>query len=100
MLMREKLKSDVEMSSFIFINFVQIRYCRYSLTEKILPTIWHNYKHLPREESAYLSFCAATLLANVSGRLVPRATMVIAVTESFRPTVHPKNEARSPRKIH
>lgn len=27
---------------------------------------------------------------------MPRATKVIAVTESFRPLVHPKCEARSP----
>lgn len=33
----------------------------------------------PTAASAYLSYCAATLLANVSGRDVPRATNVIAV---------------------
>lgn len=49
----------------------------------------------PIEESAYLSFCAAILLANVSGTDVPNATKEIAVTESLRPIVHPKCDARS-----
>jgi len=53
---------------------------------------------LPIDESAYWSLMAATLLANVSGRLVPRATNEIAVTASFRPIVQPKLDARSPMK--
>ena len=72
---------------------------------------------LPTELSAYLSFIAATLLANVSsflnewmiishynqknfcikpGKDVPKATNEIAVTLSLRPIVQPKWDARSP----
>lgn len=53
---------------------------------------------LPMEASAYWSWVAATLLANVSGTDVPSATNTTAVTESFRPMVQPKWEARSPMK--
>lgn len=45
---------------------------------------------LPIDESAYWSFTAATLDANVSGSDVPSATKVIAVTASFSPMLHPK----------
>ena len=51
---------------------------------------------LPMQLSAYFSFAAAVLLANRSGRLVPRATNVMAVAASSRPTRQPKMEARSP----
>jgi len=50
----------------------------------------------PIELSAYFSWIAACLLANRSGKLVPKATKVIAVTLSFRPTRHPKMAAKSP----
>ena len=50
----------------------------------------------PMELSAYFSCVAACLEANRSGKLVPRATKVIAVTESFKPTKQPKMAARSP----
>ena len=36
------------------------------------------------------------VLINSPGKLVPSATNEIAVTESFRPTVQPKLDARSP----
>jgi len=39
---------------------------------------------------------AACLLANRSGRLVPSATNVMAVTLSLRPTKQPNMPARSP----
>ena len=51
---------------------------------------------LPTALSAYFSLTAAVLLANVSGREVPRATKVMAVTSGFRPTRQPKILARSP----
>ena len=50
----------------------------------------------PMAASAYGSPVAAAMLANVSGRLVPRATKVMAVTESSNPTEQPKRDARSP----
>lgn len=51
---------------------------------------------LPTAESAYFEFYAAAILANVSGREVPRATNVIAVTESRIPITHPSIDATSP----
>ena len=51
---------------------------------------------LPMELSALSSMVAACLLANRSGRLVPSATNVIAVTLSLRPTMQPNMAARSP----
>ena len=51
---------------------------------------------LPIELSAVFSWVAACLLANKSGRLVPRATNVMAVTLSLSPMRHPKSPARSP----
>jgi hypothetical protein len=50
---------------------------------------------LPIAESANSEFCAAVILANVSGRDVPIATRVIAVTEDLSPTVHPRTVATS-----
>lgn len=47
------------------------------------------------ELSACFSLRAAVLLANVSGRLVPRATKVIAVMLSSSETRQPKMDARS-----
>ena len=41
---------------------------------------------LPMALSAVFSLAAAALLAKVSGREVPRATKVMAVISSFRPT--------------
>lgn len=35
-------------------------------------------------------------LSRLPGRLVPRATKVVAVTASVSPTQHPNEEARSP----
>lgn len=51
---------------------------------------------LPMDASAYFSETAAVLLANKSGRLVPSATNVKAVTSFFRPIRHPNMVARSP----
>lgn len=51
---------------------------------------------LPTAESAVSSATAAALLANVSGSDVPRATKVIAVTESSRSRTQPNNPAISP----
>jgi len=51
---------------------------------------------LPIELSAVSSIVAACLLANKSGRLVPSATNVMAVTLSLRPTRQPKIAAKSP----
>ena len=62
---------------------------RKTLTE-LLPVMF------PRLASAVSSLVAAVLLANVSGRLVPSATKVMAVTASFRPTTHPNRPAISP----
>lgn len=52
----------------------------------------------PTAASAYLELTAAALLANVSGREVPSATKVMAVTEILRPTAHPSRVAISPTK--
>ena len=46
-------------------------------------------------ESANSEFKAAVLLAKVSGREVPMATNVIAVTDSFKFRVHPRIVAAS-----
>mmetsp|Transcript_23021 Transcript_23021/g.40514 ORF Transcript_23021/g.40514 Transcript_23021/m.40514 type:complete len:128 (-) Transcript_23021:621-1004(-) len=51
---------------------------------------------LPMELSAQSSCRAAVLEANVSGRLVPSATRVIAVISSGIPTQQPSNLAMSP----
>merc|ERR1711998_147719 len=50
---------------------------------------------LPTEASAVSSFSAAVFEAKVSGSEVPRATKVIAVMESWRPSRQPKREAIS-----
>jgi len=47
-------------------------------------------------ESAYSEVLAAVIEANVSGREVPKATIVIAVTDSSRPITHPRTVAISP----
>ena len=49
----------------------------------------------PIAESANSEFYAAVILANVSGKDVPTATSVMAVTASFRPTTHPSVDATS-----
>lgn len=46
--------------------------------------------------SAYSEVWAAVLEAKVSGREVPRATKVIAVTDGLSPITHPKMVATSP----
>lgn len=51
---------------------------------------------LPMAESAYCELLAAVIDANVSGSEVPRATKVMAVTESGIPTTQPSMEAHSP----
>ena len=53
-------------------------------------------------ESAFESPMAADLEANVSGREVPRATKVMAVTEALRPAVVQYSAAlkRAPRTAH
>ena len=51
---------------------------------------------LPIELSACSSCLAACILANKSGKLVPSATNVMAVTVGFRPIKHPKMDAKSP----
>jgi hypothetical protein len=51
---------------------------------------------LPTAESALSDYCAAVILANKSGRDVPRATKVIAVTDFGIPTKHPNIAATSP----
>ena len=51
---------------------------------------------LPTAESAYSDDLAAVILAKVSGNEVPRATRVIAVTESGIPHTHPSIDATSP----
>lgn len=53
---------------------------------------------LPTAESAPSDDLAAVILANVSGREVPRATNVMAVTASDIPKQHPNNPATSPTK--
>jgi len=50
----------------------------------------------PIAESAYSEDLAAVILANVSGREVPRATRVMAVTDSSIPTTQPKSSAIYP----
>lgn len=50
----------------------------------------------PTEASAYFSFTAALRLAKRSGRLVPNATKVIAVTSFLSPIKHPNMVAMSP----
>lgn len=50
----------------------------------------------PTAESAYFSAWAAAIDAKVSGRDVPRATKVIAVTAGSIPRTHPKRLANSP----
>lgn len=54
---------------------------------------------LPTAASAYSDVWAAVLLAKVSGREVPRATKVIAVTDGLSPITHPKMVATSPTNI-
>lgn len=51
---------------------------------------------LPTAESACFSAAAAAILANVSGREVPRATKVMAVTDGKIPNTHPNKFANSP----
>ena len=46
-------------------------------------------------ESANSDCLAAVMLAKVSGREVPTATRVMAVTASARPRVHPRTVATS-----
>lgn len=50
----------------------------------------------PTDASAYFSFTAAVLLANKSGRLVPRATNKMAVASDLSPTKQPNTVAKSP----
>jgi len=50
----------------------------------------------PIAESAYLEPRAAVILAKVSGREVPRATKVIAVTGGLMYMAHPSRLANSP----
>ena len=50
----------------------------------------------PMALSAYFSLMAAARLANKSGKDVPSATKVMAVTVSSSPTKQPKMEAKSP----
>jgi len=51
---------------------------------------------LPIAESAYSEVLAAVIDANVSGSEVPKATIVIAVMDSFKPISHPRRIAMSP----
>lgn len=51
---------------------------------------------LPIAESAYGEFLAAVIDARVSGREVPKATKVIAVTDSLIPSTQPRIVAISP----
>mmetsp|Transcript_59978 Transcript_59978/g.168083 ORF Transcript_59978/g.168083 Transcript_59978/m.168083 type:complete len:202 (+) Transcript_59978:641-1246(+) len=51
---------------------------------------------LPIALSAFSSSCAAILDANVSGKLVPRATSVMAVVAGDMPRQQPKSSAMSP----
>lgn len=51
---------------------------------------------LPIAESAYFSYRAAAIEANVSGREVPKATKVMAVIDGLIPRTHPKRFANSP----
>jgi len=50
----------------------------------------------PTAESAESEVLQAVILANVSGKEVPRATRVMAVTESGKPQTHPSIEATAP----
>jgi len=50
----------------------------------------------PTAASAYFSCWAAVIEAKVSGREVPKATNVIAVTPGLIPRTHPKRPANSP----
>lgn len=50
----------------------------------------------PIAESALSELAAAVILANVSGRDVPKATIVIAVTDSSIPSTQPSTVANSP----
>ena len=50
----------------------------------------------PTAESAYFDVLAAVMLANVSGKEVPNATKVIAVTDGWIPSTHPRIVATSP----
>ena len=52
----------------------------------------------PIAESANSEVLAAVILANVSGKDVPKATRVIAVTDSSMPKTHPNIVAISPTK--
>ena len=47
----------------------------------------------PMDASALSEFYAAVILAKVSGREVPNATIVIAVIESSIPSSHPRRVA-------
>lgn len=49
---------------------------------------------LPIASSAYFSPAAADIDAKVSGREVPRATKVMAVTEGLIPSTHPNTVAK------
>lgn len=51
---------------------------------------------LPIAESAYSEVFAAVIDAKVSGREVPKATNVIAVTDSLIPITQPRAVAISP----
>jgi hypothetical protein len=48
---------------------------------------------LPTAASAYFSYLAAYILANVSGSDVPKATKVIAVIGGSTPRMHPNRVA-------
>ena len=50
----------------------------------------------PTAASAYFSYYAACIDAKVSGRDVPNATNVMAVTPGLIPKTHPKRLANSP----
>ena len=50
----------------------------------------------PTASSALSDYFAAVILANVSGSDVPRATTVIAATDSLIPRQQPKTVATSP----
>ena len=50
---------------------------------------------LPMAVSAFSDCLAAVILAKVSGRDVPMATKVMAVTAGWRPTVQPRTVATS-----
>ena len=51
---------------------------------------------LPTAVSAYYECLAADIDAKVSGNEVPRATSVIAATDSSIPRAHPRTVANSP----